>query len=347
MESPTTRYGRKRSRTNVVTMAEVAQAAGVSQQTVSRALRRPGEVSEEVLVRVRSAIDAVGYVPNLTASNLASNKSMTVAAVIPLLSSSVFGETMQGAQEVLDEAGYQIIVGCTGYVPEREERVIRNLLGRRPDGVLIVGTEHTDNSVRLLRQARVPVVETWDWTSDPIDVLVGFSNRDAFASLTLKLSEKGYRRPVFAGVIEPGDRRAVARREGFIATANMLWPEEAPRVLSLENRPLTMEAGAEALREIRTRFLDADIILFSSDIFASGAILAAPELGVRVPKDIAIVGFGDYEIASRVRPRLSTVAVHAHDLGTESAVALLRRMQGAKVERQTDLGYSIIFRESC
>ena len=342
-----TQAPRRRSKTNAMTIADVALAAGVSAQTASRALRGAPDVSEAARAKVEAAMREIGYVPNLAARNLASNKSMLVATILPLLSSSVFGETMEGAQEVLASAGYQTFIGYTKYDPQREEALVRSFLGRRPDGFLIVGTHHTAQSIHLLRQSGLPVVETWDWTDDPIDELVGFSNREAFVSLTKALADKGYRRPVFAGVVESGDARAVARRDGFIATASALWSGEAPRVVSLDQQPHTMAVGAEAFRRILQEHPQADVILFSSDIFASGAMLAAAQMGVSVPKDIAITGFGDYEIADRLTPRLTTVAVPARGLGRQSAEALLRRMRGApRAEQSLDLGYEIVARES-
>src|SRR5690606_27967241 len=122
-----------RTGTNTITMADVAKVAGVSAQTVSRVLRHPEGSAPHIRERVLEAVKSTNYVQNLAASNLASNRSMTIAAVIPMISSSVFGETVQGLSNVLIPAGYQIIIGHTDYQEAREEALVRSLLGRRPD----------------------------------------------------------------------------------------------------------------------------------------------------------------------------------------------------------------------
>ena len=164
-------------------MADVAAAAGVSMQTVSRALRFPDTVTRENRKVIDEAIRKTHYVHNLAASHLASHKSNTVAAVIPTLSASVFAETMQHFSDVLHDEGYRIFLGNTDYRLDREEEVIRSLLGRRPDGVFLIGAHHTRTSVTLLKRAGIPVVEGWDMTEKPIDRLVGFSNSAAIAAM--------------------------------------------------------------------------------------------------------------------------------------------------------------------
>ncbi|MCW8182898.1 LacI family DNA-binding transcriptional regulator, partial [Verminephrobacter eiseniae] len=172
---------RRRFGTNSVTMADVARVAGVSAQTVSRVLREPDGCSPQTVERVREAIRSTQYVQNHAASHLASNRSMTVAAVIPQIAASIFAETLQGLSNVLLQAGYQVIIGHTDYSHEREEAVVRNLLGRRPDAFFLVGTHHTDAVRDMLVRAAIPVVESWAWTDAPIDQLVGFSNQAALA----------------------------------------------------------------------------------------------------------------------------------------------------------------------
>lgn len=174
VSQPPPRRPRKRSATRSVTLSDVAAAAGVSAQTVSRVVRDPLSVSDETRARVQAALTATGYVPNLAASNLASNRSRTVAALVPQINASVFADTVHAFSTALAAHGYQIFVGTTDYRPEHEEEVLRSFLGRRPDGLLMVGTRHTPGTLTLLRAAGVPVVETWGWSRDPVDLLVGF-----------------------------------------------------------------------------------------------------------------------------------------------------------------------------
>lgn len=329
-----------------MTLSDVALAAGVSPQTVSRALRDPEAVAEETYERVEKAVAATGYVPNLAASNLASNRSRAVAAIIPLINASVFAETVHAFAGVLSPDGYQIFVGSTDYHPDQEEALVRSFLGRRPDGLLVVGTEHTEGTRTLLAAAGVPVVETWGWTTDPVDVLVGFSNADATGELVRHLVERGRRRPVFAGALQPGDFRAAERRDGFVAAVRELLGTE-PRVVAPPDRPVSMDTGVELLDEVLTRHPDADAVVFASDVFASGALLACTRRGIPVPDRLAITGFGDYDIAAHLVPSLTTVAVPTKEIGALAGTLLLDRIQRRPVtDRVRDVGFRIVPRES-
>lgn len=328
-------------------MAEVAAAAGVSMQTVSRALRFPETVTAETRKLIEEAIEKTHYVHNLAASHLASARSNTVAAVIPTLSASVFAETIQHFSDVLNAEGYQIFFGNTDYQSSREEAVIRSLLGRRPDGMFIIGTHHTRNSINLLRRAGIPVVEGWDLTARPIDGLVGFSNSEAIAEMARHLVRSGRRRIVFAGVLRRGDSRAAERREGFLSAVRELFPGETPRLCIAHDMPLAMESGIELLSRVGVQHPDADAVMFSSDIIASGALLEAVRRNLPVPEKLAITGFGDFELARHLNPPLTTVAVPSARIGREAGRLLLEAMKGqAPSQKRIDVGFELMIRQS-
>jgi LacI family gluconate utilization system Gnt-I transcriptional repressor len=336
----------KRS-TGTATLSDVAHHAGVSAQTVSRSIRTPERVSDLMLQRVREAIAATGYVPNLAASNLASNRSMTVAAIIPTISASVFADAVGGLDAVLSPHGYQLFMGATDYRLEREEEVVRAFLGRRPDGIFIVGTAHTPETADLLRASRVPVVEAWNLTDSPLDSLVGFSNADAIRAMVELVVRKGYRHPTFAGSLQPGDSRAVERRASFERAVPELLPGESVRVVDSGGGVVSHDVGRHLLDESLRRHPETDVILFSSDVFAAGALLEANRRGLDVPGRLGITGFGDFEIGHHLVPRLTTVAVPNREIGTRAGRLLLDRMTGATEEPAVvDLGYSIVVRES-
>lgn len=333
--------------TRTVTLTDVAQHAGVSPQTVSRSLRSPELVSDSTRERVRASIASTGYVPNLAARNLASNRSMTVAAIIPSISASVFADAVHGLDHELSSHGYQLFIGSTDYSADREEELVRALLGRRPDGMFIVGTEHTARANQLLTEARIPVVEAWSLTDSPIHSQVGFSNREAVRSLVQYGHAQGYRHPTFAGSLQPGDARAIERRRGFEASVRAIYPNETIRVLDSGNHGADMDAGVALLDRVLSEHPETDLIVFSSDIFAAGALLECARRQISVPGDIAVMGFGDFEIAAHTVPRLTTVAAPSHDIGTRAGRVLLESMHSALGSPQEiDLGFTIVARES-
>ncbi|WP_246040761.1 LacI family DNA-binding transcriptional regulator [Streptomyces cadmiisoli] len=340
------RRPRKRSATRSVTLADVAAAAGVSAQTVSRVVRDPSSVPDETRLRVEAAVAATGYVPNLAASNLASNRSRTVAVLVPQINASVFADTVHAFSTALASHGYQIFVGTTEYRPEQEEAVLRSFLGRRPDGVLMVGTSHTRGTLSLLEAGQVPVVETWGWSEEPVDLLVGFSNAAAASAMVAHLVERGRQRITFAGRHTAGDPRAGERLDGY-ATAVRELLGGAPRTVDAGPEPVTMDTGVTLLDLALERYPDSDAVMFSSDVFAAGALQACVRRGIDVPGTLALAGFGDFELARHLVPALTTVAAPGARIGELAAELLLTRMRGAPVDRpHRDVGYQVVARGS-
>ena len=340
-------YVRKRFGTNAVTMADVAKVAGVSAQTVSRVLREPEGCMPLTRERVHAAIRATKYVQNLAASHLASNRSMTVAVVLPQIAASIFAETVQGLSEALLPEGYQIIIGHTDYDPVREEALVRSLLGRRPDAFFLVGTQHTEATRELLQRAQVPVVESWSWINRPIDQLVGFSNRAALVETVAYARRKGYKRPTFVASFQSGDDRAQERLEGYLEGMKRQYPGQVPRTVIAHDLAYRLSTGSVLLDMAREQYPDSDLLVFSSDLFAAGALLSCHRMGIKVPSELAIIGFGDYEISRELVPALTTVAVPTTRIGQEAARIILQRLKGGKTgPRRLDLGFDLVARES-
>lgn len=308
-------------------------------------MRNHPDVSDETRLHVQETVRRIGYVPNLMASNLASNVSRLVATIVPSISTSVFADTVSAASQILEPAGYQMILGVTEYSSAHEEHLIEQLLGRRPDGILLVGTKHTATSSRMLRAAGVPIVETWDWTNRPLGSLVGFANDDAMHALAHEVLNAGYQNPVFIGSASDGDERARARHAGFTRAMREAFPHREPRFVDTERLPLTLHSGDEMLTRARERHPDADVAMFATDILACGAVLGAKSRGLRIPQDIAITGFGDFELATAMQPALSTVTIRSDRIGTESAKILLSQMKSGTTEAQkVDIGYEVVLR---
>ncbi|MEO6271113.1 MAG: LacI family DNA-binding transcriptional regulator, partial [Lautropia sp.] len=174
-------------------MEDVAREAGVSLVTVSRAVNHPEMLAPETLAQVRAAIERLRYVPNLMAGALASSRSRIAAAVIPTLASSIFSDTMDGLSQALAGRGYQLLLGQTHFRVDEEAQLIKAFVGRRVDGMVLIRTSQSPSARATLLRAGIPVVEAWDLASDPIDMMVGFSNRDAGEAAARYLAGKGYR----------------------------------------------------------------------------------------------------------------------------------------------------------
>src|SRR5215469_12680328 len=167
---------RTRRGSGAVTLHDVAKLAGVAPITASRALSAPPQGSAEVIQRVNDAVARTGYVRNGLAGGLASTRSRLVAAVVPTVAGPIFLQTIQALTQALADNGYQLMLGQSGYVNSREDALLEAIIGRRPDGIVLTGIMRSALGRKRLLAAGIPVVETWDLTPTPLDMLVGFSH---------------------------------------------------------------------------------------------------------------------------------------------------------------------------
>lgn len=327
-----------------LTLIDVAKVAGVSPITVSRALHRPEVVSKEAREKVLEAVRITGYVSNMLAGGLASNKSRLVAIFLPTIANSIFADTVQSLMDRLTEAGYQTLLGLTGYSAEQEEKLLEAVLGRRPDGIVLTGTLHTESSRLRLAQSGIPVVEAWDLSEYPLDMLVGFSHEGVGEATARHLLAKGYKR--FA-VVTISDPRGLRRCKSMIAELQHQGVVDVP--MQIMTPPATLEVGREGLRQLFEQGAIPEVVVCSSDTIAQGVLAEAASRGLQVPADLAVMGFGDLSSAAHVYPALSTVRVDGKRVGDQVAKALLDRFQypaGSAEPVRLDTGFTLVDRQS-
>ncbi|WP_224704057.1 LacI family DNA-binding transcriptional regulator [Devosia aquimaris] len=326
-----------------VTMAEVGRLAGVSQVTVSRALSSPDKVSPETLQRIRQAIAQTGFVPNAVAGALASNRSNLIGALVPSVTNVVYASMLHAFSEIMWQHGYQIMLSETGFDPEREEKAVATHLSRRPDAMLLTGIHHSAGSRRMLVNAGIPVVEVWDMSDTPIDCCVGFSHAAAGEAAAAFAVKAGY---VRAATITAGDERAMRRQLAFARHFERLTGQRVQRVdFSVS---ATLGLGRDGLQRLLTDGLPKGAVIFcSSDQFAQGVLIEAGARGLKVPQDVAVIGFGDQEFAAMTEPGLTSLRIDRQVLGQVAANALIDRFRsGAVGQAVHDIGFEIVRRQS-
>ena len=320
------------------TLHDVAREAGVSLITASRALGNPDVVSKATIERVREAARKTGYVPNLLAGGLKSRRSMTVAGLVPIVSVPQFLPTVQALTEALDAEGYQLILGQSGYDHAREEKLVDTMLGRRPDGIVVTGLLRSERAREQLRRIGVPVVETWDLSDRPVDMVVGFSHLKVGSAVAGFFLRKGWQRMAIA---TGDDQRALQRRDGFLATLGRDVPT------AIVPAPSNLALGRRALAELLEQEPKLEAVCCSSDGLAQGVLVEAAARGLRVPQDLVVCGFGDADFAAHLRPSLTTVRVDGAEIGRLAARLVLDRCQGKPVPHPViDVGFRIVERES-
>lgn len=333
---------RGRRRTGAITLVDVARLAGVSAITVSRALNTPERLTPETLARISEAIERTGYVPNRVAGGLASSRTRLVAALVPTISGLVFLETVQAMTEALDAAGYQVMLGQSGYDATREDALLDAIIGRRPDGVIITGVMHSPLARRRLTAAGIPVVETWDLTPTPIDMLVGFSHEKVGMAVAEYLAYRGVKRPA---ILAADDYRAGLRRRGFVEAAAKRGYPDIP--VQLVPTPTTLGGGRRALGLMLESHPDVDAVFCSSDVLGLGALTEAAARGLGVPRDLRVIGFGDLDFAPHTYPALSTVRIDGTAIGRQAAQFVIDRAAGRPIaQRVIDIGFKLIARAS-
>ncbi|MGY6249825.1 LacI family DNA-binding transcriptional regulator [Bosea thiooxidans] len=322
-----------------VTLTDVARHAGVSPMTVSRFMRSTNEVSVDTGELIARSVAELGYIPDRAAGRLAGASSRVIAAIVPTLESSVFAETIRGLSEGAEAADFALLVGQSDYDPAKEERLVRTFLGWRPEGLVLVGSEHRRETRRMIAAASIPVVEVWDLPDVPIDHAVGFSNEAASLELTSGLLAQGYGAPVFVSR-DVEQRRLSQRRSGYERA--MLAAGREPRCLTARAELSPLAAGAAILVELGPQ-QPVDLLICGSDLIALGALFECQRRGIAVPYDVAIAGFGAIEVGGSTVPSLTTVSFDSYRSGRLAAEIIA---EPPTEPRRLDLGYEIIWRES-
>lgn len=320
------------------TLHDVARVAGVSLITASRALGNPAIVSAKTRERVEQAVQATGYIPNLLAGGLKSRRSRMVAGIVPALSVSQFLPTVQTLTAALHDEGYQLLLGQTFYDADREDEVLAAMLGRQPDGIVVMGLVRSERSRERLRATGIPVVETWDISDRPVDMVIGFSHLKVGSALAGYFLARGFRH---VGIATGDDHRAMQRHAGFTAA----WGREVPT--ARVPAPSTLESGRRALGELLERHPRLQAVACSSDMLAHGVLVEARARGLRVPQDLAVSGFGNAEFAAHMVPSITTVHVDGPEIGRLAARLIVDRCRGVPADRSSfDLGFRLIERAS-
>jgi LacI family gluconate utilization system Gnt-I transcriptional repressor len=342
MDDAQVRAKRSRRGSGAVTLHDVARLANVAPMTASRALNTPDRVSPDVLQRVTEVVRQTGYVRNRLAGGLASTRSRLVAAVVPTIAGPVFLQTIQALTTALADGGYQLMLGQSGYVDSREDALLEAIIGRRPDGIVLTGTLRSPASRQRLVAANIPVVETWDLTPTPIDMLVGFSHEDVGRAVAAFLHAKGRRR---LAVVAGDDGRSLRRLDAFREAARTLGLAEVQAVVV--PAPTTLRNGRTGLGELLDRATGVDAVFCSSDLLALGVLTEARTRGLDVPSQLAVIGFGDHEFAADLDPALTSVRIDSAAIGQQAAQFIIARAEGHDVEQRiVDIGFDIVDRAS-
>ena len=326
-----------------VTLRDVAREAGVSIKTVSRVVNGETTVNATTAVRVAEVVQRLGYKPNELARGLKGRRSHTIGLVIDDVANPFMATCAQAIEEVAQEHGHALILCDSHANLETEGSYVGLLTQRQVDGLLLVPAQGHNTHLETERRSGLPVV-AFDRPAEGIQTdTVLVENRAGAREATEHLIQHGHERIAFVGDV----------RHFYTARKRLEGYKEALEAAGLE--PLhslgahSIELGEEATKG----FLgapDRPTALFAANILTTlGALRAVEDLGLRIPEDVALIGFDDFELAHVLRPRFTLVRQPAAELGRRAAGMLFDRLDGLDdpEPRRLVLPTELVVRESC
>jgi len=310
------------------TLKDIAKAARVSEMTVSRALRRGTDVSDQTRKRIVKIAARLGYVPNRIAGALASQRVNLVGVVVPSLNSYVFPKVLSGLSDALADSALQPVVGVSNYDLLVEEDVIREMLSWRPAGLVVAGLEHSDTARTMMRNAGIPIIEIMDTDGTPVQYCVGISHLDAGRLMAAQIVDRGYRNIGFIGTKLPLDFRASKRLRGF---TQGLVERAAPLAgQAFYSGASSIRKGREMTADLLAGTPNIDCIYYSSDVMAIGGLMHCLANGISVPNDLGLAGFNNLELLDGLPVRLATTNSFRAEIGRKAGELILASLTGGE-----------------
>ncbi|HGC2721926.1 TPA: LacI family DNA-binding transcriptional regulator, partial [Escherichia coli] len=294
--------------------------------------------------KIEAAVNELGYMPNLTASALASASSHTIAMVVPNLAEAGCTEMFAGLQHVLQPAGYQIILAESRHRLEQEEKLLETLLASNIAAAILLSVEHNSTVRHLLKNASIPVIEIGAIRTDPIDINIGIDNVAAMFELTDMLVQRGYQN---IGLLCANQEQWIFQQhlQGWYKA--MLRHHMSPNRVINAALPPVFSTGASQLPEFLLAWPELDALVCVSDELACGVLYECQRRRIKVPDELAVVGFGDSDVSKVCQPSLTTMAVPHRKIGLEAGNVLLERIKEGNWSNQIFIEPCLCLRESC
>lgn len=328
---------------SLVTMKDVARLAGVSTATVSRILRDPDAGTEETVQRVMDAVRKLNYEPNVLARNLRKQETRFVIVVLPDITNPFFSRILRGMEDTAQAAGYNVLLCNTDNDPARELTYIKILQRRGADGIIFL-TARVDKSHILQLSHTLPVVLACEYVEGLPVPMVSIDNLSAAFTAVNHLLQLGHKR--IAMINGPGNVILCRERlTGYRLALQQAGISFDPALV--RNGTFHHDSGVEAMKSLLEEAGPLTAVFCANDEMAIGAINCAKSRGLRVPEDLAVVGFDDIDFASMYDPPVTTVAQPMYQIGETAMRLLLSKVRGEPVaEEQVVLPYRLVVRRS-
>lgn len=335
---------RKRSESGKIRLTEVAKLAGVSHITASRFFRNPEALSLAKRQRVESAAKELGYVPNLAARALASQRTEVIGVVIPSLTNNVFSDVLRGIYDASEDSRYSIQFVNTRYSILQEEKLLRLFQAQMPAGLIVTGINQTPDSRRIMEAMNCPIVQIMETGPDPVDMMIGFSHYDATLAAVSHLLEQGRKRIGFLGArMDPRVQRRLDGYRDAMKSVSLL----DPRLILTTPLPTAVTLGGTLFADLLAQAPDIDSVFCVNDDLALGVLFECQRRQIAVPEQMAIVGFNDLEFMAAAVPSLTSVRTNRYEMGKSAVTMVTAAIEGERpAEPIVDLGFELMIRQS-
>jgi len=327
-----------------ITLKMVAERAGVSVNTASRAINNKPDINLETKKRVLQIAKELGYIRNAAAVALRTKKTGTIGVVIADNRNPFYAEVLNGMEEAAREKNYHIILANTQRDYKKEEEAINLLLAKRVDGLLITPVQDRDDDIKNLINANIPfVIVGRDFENIEVEAVYSNEVKGGFLA-TEYLIKKGHKRiALIDGFLYKSPARG--RLEGYKRALKKYGISLDDDLLSVGD--IDVKDGYERTNQLFEKELDFTAIFAYNDMMAFGAMQAIKEKGLRIPEDIGLVGYDDIPFSSLISPSLSTIRLKKQELGAESLKLLLSRInRGHKKTKKIMLDVELQIRET-
>lgn len=305
----------------MITIKDIAEKAGVSYATVSRALNNRSDVSSDTRKLIMDLAVEMGYQPNAIARSLVKRKSMNIALIVPDVSNPFFADITMAVNSAAEKAGYTTMVCNTGWDPQKEQEKLRIMVEQRVDGIILKPTGFFKPAT--LEAYNVPIVVFWHAGDDDLSYIE--VDHEAGSRMAVRhLVERGYKRIAYIGGQETSPSNQIRllayqqtlQENGLIADSKLI-----------SYGGFRLESGYERIAKMMQLPIPPDAVFCSNDIIALGVLQYARDNKIRVPEDFGIIGFDDINYASLPQINLSSVSQPRDKLGEQALQALIREME--------------------
>jgi LacI family transcriptional regulator, sucrose operon repressor len=320
------------------TILDIAKLAGVAKSTVSRYLNG-GSVGEATKKKIEQAIKETGYSPNPFAQSLKAKKTNIIGTIVPRLDSYASSQTLIGIDEQLKQMNYQMLISNTSQNLEREIESIYSFANQKIAGIILLATEITDRHIEAFETVNVPVLLIGQEHENYHSLI----HDDFYAGYAMGqyVLEKGYRKIAYLGVTERDIAVGVKRKQGFRKAIQEVGDCEVRFYETLFKIPAAQASAIEIIHEYQPA-----IFVCATDNIALGVLKAAYSEGLTIPKDIALTGFGGYDVTEIMHPGLTTAKFFYKEAGETAARHMVDLVNERHVEKVTVSKFEIIQRES-